>query len=142
LFETALSESNSDSSRLFIVRTTLESKKTQPEHLSWSARSSATSWASDLSFTHSKHYFLHLGVSLTTTRSSILRQLIVANSGLRTQWPLDELQKNPLPGRGSGFLMESKKAAKLTSAKCASYGDWTSSAFCACAYSSADGVSF
>ena len=94
-----------------------ELPRVKPELLSWLARSGATCWASDRSFTHcvrrcpragthakrpsgpapraalpssrcratSKHCLVHLGDSLTIICSSILRQLIAANSGVRVK---------------------------------------------------------
>jgi hypothetical protein len=57
----------------------------EPELRSRTSRSGATYWAPDRSFTHSKHYLVHLGDSLTIICSSILRQLIAPNSGVRVK---------------------------------------------------------
>ena len=57
----------------------------EPELRSRSSRSGATYWAPDRSFTHSKHYLVNLGDSLTIICSSILHQLIDANFGVQVE---------------------------------------------------------
>ena len=59
--------------------------KFKPELRSRTSRSGVTYWAPDRSFTHSKHYLVHLGDSLTIICSSILHQLIDASFGVQVK---------------------------------------------------------